>query len=70
MQYVVTHLQWLRNPAFPLICFQKANSYPFVFLGYLFRTSKKKKFELSHVVFLQTIITAGLISQFLPVFLK
>ena len=27
MQYVVTHLQLPHNSAFPLVCFQKANSY-------------------------------------------
>ncbi|MDP6682781.1 MAG: hypothetical protein QF876_07340 [Desulfobacterales bacterium] len=28
IQYVVTHLQCLHNSVFPVICFQKANSYP------------------------------------------
>ena len=32
-----------------------------VFLGHIFSIIKKKKFDLSHISFLQTIITAGLI---------
>ncbi|KKK41026.1 hypothetical protein LCGC14_2880630, partial [marine sediment metagenome] len=32
IQYAVTYLQWPHNSVFLLICFQKANSYPFVLL--------------------------------------